>query len=139
MRLLGVSALALAALAAACGSDDGSAAAGAPSGNLTITVWPRGQSAGGARRWTLECGPAGGTHPRPVRACARLAATPSPFRPVPRDAMCTEIYGGPQEALVTGTYRGARVNARFNRVNGCEIARWDRIAVLFPVAVGVDS
>ena len=75
----------------------------------------------------------------PARACARLAGTRNPFRPVPRDAVCTEIYGGPQEALVTGTYRGARVTARFNRVNGCEIARWDRIAVLFPGAVGVDA
>ena len=136
MRLLGVSALALAAIAAACGSDDGSAAPAAPSGKLTITVWPQGQREGGARRWTLECGPAGGTHPRAERACARLAATPNPFRPVPRDAMCTQIYGGPEEALVTGTYRGARVNARFNRVNGCESARWNRIAVLFPVSAG---
>jgi hypothetical protein len=133
MRLLGVSALALAAIAAACGSDDGSAAATGPSGRLTITMWPQGQSAGGARRWTLECGPAGGTHPQAAKACARLAATPSWFRPVPRDVMCTQVYGGPAEALVTGTYRGARINARFNRVNGCEIARWDRIAVLFPV------
>ena len=138
MRLLGVSALALAAIAAACGSDAGSAAA-APSGRLTITVWPHGRNASGVRRWTLECGPAGGSHPHAAKACARLAATPKPFRPVPRDAMCTEIYGGPQEALVTGMYRGAQVNARFNRVNGCEIARWERIAVLFPVAVGVDS
>lgn len=136
MRLLGVSALALAAIAAACGSDDGSAAATAPGGRLTITVWPQGQSAGGARRWTLECGPAGGTHPQAQKACARLAATPNPFRPVPRDVMCTEVYGGPEEALVTGTYRGARVNARFNRVNGCEIARWNRIAVLFPISAG---
>ena len=136
MRLLGLSALALAAIAAACGSDDGSAAATGPSGRLTITVWPQGQSAGGARRWTLDCGPAGGTHPQAAKACARLAATPNPFRPVPRDAMCTQVYGGPEEARVTGTYRGARVDARFNRVNGCEIDRWDRIAVLFPVAAG---
>jgi hypothetical protein len=139
MRLLGVSALALAAIAAACGSDDGSAAATGPSGRLTITVWSQGQSAGGARRWTLECGPAGGTHPNAAKACARLAATPNAFRPVPRDVMCTEIYGGPEEARVTGIYRGARVDARFNRVNGCEIARWDRVAALFPIAAGASA
>jgi hypothetical protein len=138
MRLLGVSALAFGVLAAACGSDDGSAAA-APRGQLTITVWPRGEHAGGARRWTLQCGPAGGSHPRAAKACARLAAVSNPFKPVPRDVMCTQIYGGPQVALVTGTYDGRRVNARFNRVNGCEISRWDRVAVLFPVAVGVDA
>jgi hypothetical protein len=138
MRLLGVSALALAALAAACGSDDGSAAA-APTGHLTITVWPLGEGAGGARRWTLRCGPPGGTHPHAAKACARLAAVPNAFQPVPRDVMCTQIYGGPQVALVTGSYAGRRINARFNRVNGCEISRWDRIAVLFPIAVGVNS
>jgi subtilisin inhibitor-like len=139
MRLLGVSALALAAMAAACGSDDGSAASSAPTGRLTIRVWPQGESKGGARSWTLECGPAGGSHPHPARACARLAAVPNAFKPVPRDQMCTQIYGGPEEALVTGTYRGARVNARFNRVNGCEIARWDRVAVLFPIAAGAGA
>jgi hypothetical protein len=46
--------------------------------------------------------------------------------------MCTQIYGGPQEALVTGTFGGRRVWARFSRRNGCEIARWNRIAFLFP-------
>jgi hypothetical protein len=137
MRLLGVSAIVLAALAAACGSDDGSAAA-PPTGRLTITVWPQGMEGSSARRWTLRCGPAGGTHPNPARACARLASISAPFRPVPADAICTQVYGGPQEALVTGTYRGRRVNARFNRVNGCEIARWNRVAVLFPIAAGAN-
>jgi len=135
MRLVGVSAMMLALLAAACGSDDGSAAA-TPTGRLTITVWPEGMAAGDGRRWTLQCGPAGGTHPRAAKACARLALLSAPFRPVPADVVCTEIYGGPQEALVTGTFRGRRVHARFNRVNGCEIARWDRVAVLFPISVG---
>ena len=135
MRLVGVSAMMLALLAAACGSDDGSAAA-TPTGRLTITVWPEGMAAGDGRRWTLQCGPAGGTHPRAAKACARLTSLSAPFRPVPADVVCTEIYGGPQEALVTGTFRGRRVHARFNRVNGCEIARWDRVAVLFPISVG---
>jgi hypothetical protein len=135
MRLLGVSAIMLAALTAACGSDDGSAA-GAPAGRLTITVWPQGMEGGGARRWTLECGPAGGTHPNAAKACARLASVPAPFRPVPADVVCTQVFGGPEEALVTGTFRGRRVNARFNRTNGCEIARWDRVAVLFPISAG---
>jgi hypothetical protein len=135
MRLLGVLAVLFTALAAACGSADGSAAS-TNSAQLTITVWPNGAGGGGMRRWTLQCAPAGGTHPRATKACARLGSLSAPFRPVPADVACTEIYGGPQEALVTGTFRGYRVNARFNRTNGCEIARWDRIAVLFPIAVG---
>jgi hypothetical protein len=41
------------------------------------------------------------------------------------------IYGGPQTARVRGTYRGRKVEAVFNRKNGCEIARWKRVAFLF--------
>jgi hypothetical protein len=57
-----------------------------------------------------------------------------PFRRVPRDAVCLEIYGGPQTALVTGRLRGRRVRARFNRHDGCEIGRWNRVRFLFPVS-----
>jgi hypothetical protein len=45
---------------------------------------------------------------------------------------CTAIYGGPQRARVTGRLRGYPVRATFNRTNGCEIARWDRVRFLFP-------
>jgi hypothetical protein len=45
--------------------------------------------------------------------------------------VCTEIYGGPAEALVTGTHRGRRIWARFNRTDGCRIERWRRHAFLF--------
>jgi len=47
--------------------------------------------------------------------------------------MCTEIYGGPQEALVRGVFRGRRVRATFRRRDGCEINRWNRVAFLFGV------
>ena len=45
---------------------------------------------------------------------------------------CTEIYGGPQEADVRGTFRGRRSMPSFNRTNGCEIERWDKVEFLFP-------
>lgn len=131
VRLVGVTAALLAAVAAACG--DGMTAA-QPSASLTVTVWPQGKAEGGARKWTLRCNPTGGTHPAKARACRRLAQLKEPFKPVPRDAVCTEIYGGPHEARVTGTFRGKRVNASFNRRNGCQIARWDRVQVLLVVA-----
>ena len=80
---------------------------------------------------TLRCNPAGGTVPRPADACRRLlAAGRAIFAPTPRDSICTEIYGGPQEALVTGTLRGAKIWARFRRRDGCDIARWNRVAFL---------
>lgn len=86
------------------------------------------------RRSTLECDPAGGDHPDPSAACAALAAASEggrdPFAPTPADAVCTQLYGGPQTATVTGTWRGAPVDARFDRTNGCEISRWDALEAL---------
>jgi hypothetical protein len=48
--------------------------------------------------------------------------------PVPPSTPCTMIYGGPQKATISGTVDGQTVNAEFNRSNGCEIARWDKLA-----------
>jgi Subtilisin inhibitor-like len=109
---------------------------GAASTELRITAWPEGPERGGARVWRLSCGPAGGTLPRPAAACRQLAVLERPFAPVPKDMACTEIYGGPQVARVTGSFRGRRVWATFRRTDGCEIARWNRVRLLFPVATG---
>lgn len=46
------------------------------------------------------------------------------------DRVCTEIYGGPQKATVTGEIRGARVNATITRTNGCGIADWEALVPL---------
>jgi hypothetical protein len=100
---------------------------------LTITVWPQGLD-GPSQRWTLRCGPTGGTLPARVAACRRLEALSSPFRPVPKDAVCTQIYGGPAVAVVTGDFRGKHVWARFRRRDGCEIDRWQRLRPLLPAA-----
>jgi hypothetical protein len=95
--------------------------------SLLIEVSP---GAGPDRVWTLACAPPAGTLPGRVRACTRLARLASPFAPTPKNVACTEIYGGPQTAEVRGFFRGKRVRARFNRTNGCEISRWNRIAFL---------
>ncbi|MFH5879727.1 serine protease inhibitor [Arthrobacter sp. NA-172] len=53
------------------------------------------------------------------------------FFPVPRpDRICTQQYGGPQVAVVTGRFHGREVNSRFSRTDGCEIARWHTMATL---------
>ena len=98
---------------------------------LTVTVWPQGMD-GASQRWTLRCGPPDGTHPSRAAACARLLTTPDPFRPVPRGAACTTIYGGPDVAIVTGRFRGRRIWAKFQLRNGCEIDRWKRVVPLLP-------
>jgi hypothetical protein len=110
------------------------AAAAATDTQLRVTVWPQGQP-GPSQAWTLACVPARGTHPARVAACRTLSRLDvSAFRPVPPNTMCTQIYGGPQQALVTGTFKGRRVWARFNLRDGCEIARWRQLAPLLPAA-----
>jgi hypothetical protein len=103
----------------------------APATSLTVTYWPNGPT-GAKQVRTLTCAPAGGTMSRRVTACRKLATTPlAAFRPLPADAVCTEIYGGPDEALVTGRIRGRAVWSHFSRKDGCQISRWDRVAFLF--------
>jgi hypothetical protein len=119
-------------LAAACGSGSGAddeGAAEAPATELTITFRPDGR-AGESYEASLTCDPPGGTHPSPEAACTALAADPHALEPVPPDVACTLIFGGPEQATVAGVLDGEDVDAAFERSNGCEIDRWDRMAVL---------
>ncbi|MFE7324621.1 SSI family serine proteinase inhibitor [Streptomyces sp. NPDC057565] len=89
--------------------------------------------------YELKCSPAGGSHPVAQHACDRLAKLgepagdgKDPFRPVPTDTMCTQQFGGSATARVTGTWHGQRVDAAFDRTNGCEIARWNNLRPVLP-------
>ncbi len=96
---------------------------------LKVTYWPNGANESVRKTWTLRCNPAGGTVARLAVACNKLAAGGRKlFAPVPRAAVCTEIYGGPDRARVTGVVAGRRVWATFNRTNGCHIERWSRFS-----------
>ena len=96
--------------------------------SLRVTFWKNGAVAKETWVRTLRC-PSSGTLLRPRAACRRLArGGPALFAPVPGNAVCTEIYGGPQKARVVGTLGGRRIWATFTRQNGCHIARWDRLS-----------
>jgi hypothetical protein len=122
------------AVLAGCGTDDDgdqttteTTPAPEPQTELTVALDP-GEGAA-AEEWTLTCDPAGGTHPDPDAACATLGELdPEVFEPVPDNAPCTMIHGGPQTATVTGQWNGEAVEAEFSRANGCEIDRWDQAA-----------
>lgn len=111
----------------------------ASTGGTELTIVVRDGPRRGERTYTLECDPAGGDHPDPEAACQSLRDLKDPFTPVSPDAMCTEIFGGPQTATITGTFRGEPVNAEFSRTNGCEIARWDRHADLLVETGGAED
>jgi hypothetical protein len=50
--------------------------------------------------------------------------------------LCTQQYGGPQVAVVTGIFHGRPVDSVFTRTDGCEIARWKVMAPLLGSAGG---
>ena len=102
------------------------------SASLHITVWPEGADQAGKRSYTLSCAPVSGTLPYRASACSKLARFTHPFAATPKNTACTELYGGPQEAFITGRFRGWTVRAHFSRKDGCEIARWNRIRFLLP-------
>ena len=119
-------ACALALLAASCGDSGEGASAPPPpadrSADLTVTVRPEGDE-GPVRRRRIECERLGAGS----AVCRRLGGlTPARFAPVSPETACTEIYGGPAVARVRGELLGERVDARFDRTNGCEINRWER-------------
>ncbi|HWG55236.1 MAG TPA: SSI family serine proteinase inhibitor [Gaiellaceae bacterium] len=100
--------------------------------SLTISFWDEGREQGAPKRWTLRCGPVGGTHPKRAEACRKLATLKAPFAPLGDDLVCTQIYGGPQQAIVTGKYRGSRVWTQLTLRDGCQIARFKQLAFLVP-------
>lgn len=115
----------------ACGSDRITTREPDLGTTLTVTV-AASRDAPDRRSWTLTCDPAGGSHPEPAAACAALARARDPFAPVPRDRICTEIYGGPAVATLRGTYRGQPVDATYTRTDGCEISRWENLGPVLP-------
>ncbi|UNZ18498.1 SSI family serine proteinase inhibitor [Streptomyces sp. 891-h] len=134
------------AVAAGTAPPTGPSAPSATAGDVTTTAAPRADEltftvshsgrAANDGSYTLRCHPSGGRHASPDRACAALDRATSkgrdPFKPVPKGATCTMIYGGPATAHVTGTWRGRKIDAHFKRTNGCEVARWNSLVPALP-------
>jgi hypothetical protein len=102
--------------------------------HLTVTVRDAGPGADGT--YELHCHPDRGSHPDPDGACAVLDQDTrwgrDTFAPVPEGSVCTMQYGGPATAHVTGTWAGRPVDARYDRSNGCQVSRWNRMVPLLP-------
>jgi hypothetical protein len=98
--------------------------------DLTIVV---DNGSGSTSTWRLTCNPTGGTHPDPKAACRALEANgAAALPPVPKDKACTQIYGGPDTATITGTWQGQDVISKFARNDGCQISRWKLMEGLLP-------
>lgn len=124
--------LAAATMLSACASEAGGGAGsgGSPAPTTSLRVEFRATAGSEPVTAILTCGPPGGTHLHAKEACAALAKHSDALGPVPQDVACTEIYGGPETAAVSGILDGGRIQAQFNRTNGCEIARWEALAPL---------
>jgi hypothetical protein len=55
-----------------------------------------------------------------------LASKPSAKR------VCTQIYGGPQRARITGTIGDRRIDRRFRRTDGCQVGDWQYAVPILP-------
>lgn len=129
-------------LVAACGGSGSSDAlpASSPGGDVQrpdndLAVEYDAGDGSGPVQWTLTCGGVvEGSHPQGEQACEHLQGLEQPFVPVPTDAVCTQQYGGPQTARVTGVWRGEPVDVSLSRVDGCRISQWDSLVPLVPAA-----
>ncbi|MFI1367226.1 SSI family serine proteinase inhibitor [Streptomyces griseochromogenes] len=101
---------------------------------LTVVVRHAGSGLDGT--YELSCHPEAGRHPDAAGACRALDANTrwgrDTFAPVAPGSTCTMLYGGPATAHVTGTWAGRPVDASYDRSNGCEIGRWDRLVPALP-------
>ena len=70
---------------------------------------------------------------RAARDLRALLANP------PRHEMCTEQWGGPDRARVTGRIGGDAIDRRLARNDGCEIDDWNRAQPLLPKPKGAGS
>jgi hypothetical protein len=103
----------------------------ATGGTTALTILVRTAPDAAPHVLTLRCNPARGTVAMPGAACRRLlSAGRAIFAPTPAGSACSQIYGGHQVAVITGTLDGQRLWTSFRRRDGCEVARWSRVAFL---------
>ncbi|KAI8076527.1 subtilisin inhibitor [Gilbertella persicaria] len=85
--------------------------------SLTISTFTY---TGGAKSYTLECKPAGGTHPYPYDACSTLKSVKGDFKSLKssEDILCSFDYQ-PFTVSVIGRYKNKSVNFREVYSNQC--------------------
>lgn len=100
-------------------------------GNAELDIMVKPSDSEPAITYTLTCRGGAPTdksrHPYPAMACEVLRNDPEVLMPRPRskDVVCTQQYGGPQTANVTGVIDGMPVDISFALRDGCEIIQWN--------------
>ncbi|HET7140742.1 MAG TPA: SSI family serine proteinase inhibitor [Arthrobacter sp.] len=105
--------------------------AGPGAGNAELAIMVKPSPTEPAVNYTLVCRngvpTAESKHPKPEAACAALKNNAALLSPAPKTTaqVCTQQYGGPQTATVTGIVDDTPVDVTFARTDGCEIANWN--------------
>lgn len=139
-------------IAAACG--DSTTTVGAPSDNpttttsapdeplgsgpypiadISFTIHPDGTDSAATATYQLSClgDTATVTGDAPASADQMCLALNQPdirqllINGPAANQICTEIYGGPNVAVITGTLDDDAIDTTANRINGCAISDWD--------------
>ncbi|ALE06983.1 hypothetical protein AL755_18485 [Arthrobacter sp. ERGS1:01] len=119
-----------------------SVAPGSGSGNADLTVSLKQAADATPVVYALICAdgaPAPGSDlPTAAQACAALRKSPQLLAQTtpPAGQLCTEQYGGPQQAVVSGTVDGTAVRASYSLRNGCEISAWNAVKDIVGAAGG---
>jgi hypothetical protein len=104
---------------------------GPGTGDAELSITVKASKDGTAVNYTLVC--KGGVpvaesqHPKAAAACTALKKNAAILnRAAPsKDVSCTQQYGGPQVATVTGVVDGTPVETTFALRDGCEIGAWN--------------
>lgn len=96
-----------------------------------------------SRSGTLNCSPDSGTGAFRSRtayraACKALLASKA-FSNAAAGRLpdvCTNVYGGPDVAMIQGTVRGKRVSVAISRTDGCQLALWSELEAVLGKATG---
>jgi hypothetical protein len=128
---------------AACAGNGPAPGAGVRADLSVVIQDPRGSSSS----YTIRCagsgeaeveGTAGIDARDACRALGRPAVQNRLIRGPSAERVCTQVYGGPQTAMLSGTLEGQSVNAVVTRDDGCGIGDWDNLLkdLLLPVSRG---
>ncbi|MGY2743881.1 SSI family serine proteinase inhibitor [Pseudarthrobacter sp. O4] len=111
-------------------------------GNAELAIMVKPSETGTPANFTLVCRDgvptAESQHPSAAPACVALKNNAAILSLAPKatDQACTQQYGGPQKATVTGVVDGRPVEASFSLVDGCEINAWNAAKDVLGSAAG---
>jgi len=108
-----------------------------PIADITVTIHPEGINSAPSATYRLSClgdtatltGNASTTAPVLCEVLGRSEVHQLLVEGPPTDRMCTQIYGGPNTATISGTLDGSPVDFTATRDNGCSIEEWDSILI----------